>query len=73
MSNLLEMKQTVLELSLTVKKEMRNGNDPNFMLAAANACREAAAAYAIMREVELHEEYHKNNTVLPGENFIPGH
>ena len=72
MSTTAELKQTVLELAKEVKMGIMKGGDPEFMLAAAHSCREVAGAYAIMREVELHEEYHLT-VDLPGEKISSGH
>ena len=68
MSKLNGMHKAIMEL---VRQTMAEPDGPQ-MVMTATACRELSQAYQIMRETELHEEFHmgeEDGFKLPGEGI----
>jgi hypothetical protein len=71
MSKLTKMHKKILELVDKVEEETMKYQRPDYLSALADAAMKLAGAYQMLRETELHEEFH--NVTDPEEDFpLPG-
>jgi hypothetical protein len=73
MSKLTKMHKKILELVDKVEEETMKYQRPDYLSALADSAMKLAGAYQMLRETELHEQFHLSQPVeedfpIPGED-----
>lgn len=67
MSKVQEMHDTIMRLTAKLEEETDRGQRADYITALSEAIQRLSSGYQMLRETEIHEEFHRHGGQLPGE------